>query len=366
MTPSPAPSSPGEPSAALATLASEVERRGMRALPGGDLRVLSGATSNAVVSPFGVGLTQLAAEAALGDRPNDYRRYAALTHTVAACFGAVSIKHELAFAKDVDQDAKDAAWLLSPGSHRGRDEPGPVSRCAPVFWPVTKVASPTTADLLRSDELLRGVPALAGARLGRSLVRASLRFRKCRDTNAGFRACGEREESMAERLTSSGESPPGIEVAGRAHVEEGPDESIVVVPVDAPGITEAERRPQSLVVVVPKRPCEEPRRTFDDALVSRARAAVKAPRDVELRLNLPLVSTETDVAAAAPAPLDGLLVSAATYVSACGVTSARPAEKGTRRVRVEQPFLYAVLDDATGAVLLLGRFDKLDRKSAQR
>lgn len=359
------PAAPAAPSGAspsdrpIGALAADVERRGWRTL--GELPAAR--SGNVVVAPFGVGLTSLAAEALLGRAPSALRPYAGLTHTTAACFGAVNVAHRFAFAPDVavSEEGARIAWALSPGRHDGEPgEPSAALRCAPVYRPPDRVPAPSARDLTSGGEPAPRVSLERGATLGRSRTAAYAWFARCRDVTVSFASCGaDAGSTLADALTAPKESPPGIELSTIAAVEETSDGVLVAMPTVARHLREGERRAQSFVVLVPRDACSATSRVPGEALAERMRAAARTPRTIEVRLTLPVIETRTDVVAAVPAPLDGLVASAATYTPPCGAFAPSPAARGARRIVVDRPFAYAFVDDATGAVLALGRFDEL-------
>jgi len=359
----------GESKPDLPSLAREVEQRGLAALPGGSLERVFAAKGNIAVSPFGVGFTELAAEALSSPSPGSYRRYAALTNTAAACFGAVSIEHRIVFAKSVvvSHEANDVAWALSPGEHMGlgTDEPAGVAHCAATYSPLSSIGSePSIRDLLPAAQIHPGLPALAGERLGRSLVVGHGWFSHCRDTEVTFRSCDEPPPSSPEEnlsRLSDDEAPQGIEIQARARVEQAEGSTIIVLPIESAGLSEREQRHQSFAIVIPTHACEGPA-TFDAALSDRLRAAAKAPRDIDVSVVMPDIASTLELGAPAPAPLDGLLVSAKMFTTYCGSFPSSPLPAGTKRITLAHPFLYAIVDDDTGALLLVGRFSNIDRK----
>ncbi|MFO0757624.1 MAG: hypothetical protein U0359_14100 [Byssovorax sp.] len=323
-----------------------------------------------MISPFGLGLTRVAAEAVLAPTLDEARRFVPLTHSTASCSGAVWFHHRLLFnrAVPVRDEGDKLAWALSPGQHLGVEEPSSSQRCVQVYSPLDRIeGQPSSKPMLRVEEL--DIPAprieLSGGRLGLSRVNAQVRFPVCRAATPAFQGCDAKPaDSSALRpglLDPPGPAPLGMEVRAEAQVVKEGGVTIVALTLDALGVPASVQRKQSLVLALPEAVCEEAPRSPSPELIAAMKRAAIAPRATAVRLLLPEIETSTLLAAGAPAPLDGLLVSATMRTLSCQASPAAPLPEGVTTIAANRPFYYAIIDEATQTLLLLGRFDELTR-----
>lgn len=359
-----ASSRPAPPTAQeLRALALEVERRGLATFGPNGLADAFAVSGNVVVSAFSAGLTSIVGEASLASTPSSYKRFAALTNTAAACFGTVQLSHRVVLAPGASThaEATDVTWLLSPGHHRGREEPAGSLACAYASSPLSLLDhAPTIADLVPASERTKTTPSMSGARLARSLTTGLPNFAQCGRTSAEFRACGEPEPQPIDlaKAARPDDPPNGIRVRARGHIDSSRDATVLSLPVDLLGKGVRASRKQTLVLVLPASSCDGSLERLAPSLAETARTATSAPQNTELSVVLPDIATVFDVAAKAPAPLDGLLLTTKMYSPICSVPASAPIPPDVTRVALNRPFLYAIVDDDTGAVLLLGRYSQ--------
>jgi hypothetical protein len=352
----------------LAALSAEVERRGQAALPGGSLATAFARKGNMVVSPFGLGLTRVTAEALLSSTPSDLERFTALTHTTASCAGSVSFGHAFAFSREVavQDEADKLAWRLSPGQHLLFDEPGTNTQCATVYSPLFRTdVAPALDDLYPGERgaVREPVPGFAGKRLGLSRVFALVQLRPCRAATPAFRACGQpasgEDSSPPNLLAPPKPLPLGIEVRTDARVLHQDGATLVSLALERGGVSTSSRRKQSFVLALPDAACESVPFVPSPELVRAMVRAAGAPRETKLRLQLPRIETSTRSTVLAPSPLDALLVSTELHTAICQPSPAEPVPEGMTTIAFNRPFVYALIDDDTQTLLALGRFDEL-------
>ncbi len=347
----------------LRALALEVERRGLATFGPNGLADAFAVSGNVVVSAFSAGLTTIVGEASLASNPSSYERFAALTHTAAACFGVVQLSHRVVLAPGTSthKEAIGVTSLLSPGHHMGREEPASSLACAHAYSPLSLLDhAPTIADLVPASERTKTTPSMSGARLARSLTTGLPNFAQCGRTSAEFRACGEPEPQPIDlaKAARPDDPPNGIRVRARGHIDSSRDATVLTLPVDLLGKGERASRKQTLVLVLPATSCDGSMERLAPSLAETARGAAASPKNTELSVVLPDIATAFDVEAKAPAPLDGLLLTTKMYSPMCSVPASAPIPSNVTRVALNRPFLYAIVDDDTGAVLLLGRYSQ--------
>ncbi|MFO0671093.1 MAG: hypothetical protein U0235_15940 [Polyangiaceae bacterium] len=350
----------------VGALVREVEARGLSVFGERELEGAFAKKGNVAVSWFAAGLTAIVADAAVAPDPNAFRRFAPVVSTAAACFGAALIEHRVVLPESAppSRDATAVTALLTPGQHRGvDDDPSAAIVCAAAYSPIRSVATPSMRDLRPVSPSEKAWPHIEGTRLVQSTAFIHPRFARCADVSVDFHACGEPPPNTADLLAraASGDAgaPPGIEITARAHVERAADATLFAVGVDQPGVPLRGRRAQTLVLALPKSSCDGSLERLAGSLAARARDVVAKPRDEDVRVRIPDIATKSDFAAKVAPPVDAMLVSATVHTELC---PSRPVSSaGPPRAVFDRPFAYAVIDDETRAVLVVGRFSELDR-----
>jgi hypothetical protein len=331
-----------------------------------------------VVSPFGVGLALVTGEALLSRAPSRFERFRALTHTVASCRGSVSFLQRFAFTSDVpvSDGASTLAYLLSPGRHMVVDDPSSSSHCGDprgTFNAKAEVPTERDVDWPLVDDVwgarLPALPPVRGNRIGSSRARGLAYFSRCVARSTSFRSCDAETQNktpvdVARALSLANVATPapptGLEALVDAAVVEKDGLTFIAVSLDTLADPHHRvSRPQSLVMVMPVAGCNGSLPAFEASLLTRIRDASSAPRNEHVGLRIPVLHVEMPLLVATSAPLDGLTTRTAMYTYPCPSFEQPRIGKELRVIDVKSRFVFALVDDQTRAIRLVGQHTRL-------